>query len=886
MGRDKYSGNNLLALLTIMFIVFSIWSTWVTTHGIGTTGRASQDAGQVSLCVQRYQPDFIIEYPKEGNIISGYYTIRGKEQSDPESLSSVDYLLYSAGHAYPLGRVLDGVDGYFNLIFNSSKFEDKNCAYQIFSRGNYSSCFKSADRTSGYFTINNYEQRPIWTNFHNNLTTNFSNYTSWVRLQNVTIGIPHKGMIEFGNASINLDNANLNSYFLFDQYSFEIGTVPCVANQLFQIQPNVTFFNVSYYNPRVYRGGAPCSLAQCEPLPSINGTYKFRLKISGAGKYTLHENAWVELSIYDDTGGAVKYYTNQPVHFYANLTNSETNESVYDPNVYCLIRFRLDYENEQYYRMSYNSSSNLFTYKRSFPHPNTPNRNHEWGVWCNASVMSMGTVGWIFDNFEIMNQPPVLTTELPNETWPANTPIVYVDLDDYFTDYDLDPMNYSATPVSNILVEINKTTHQVTFTPDTDWWGNRTVTFKAQDVWNATAQSNLVYLRVVQIPEPKETKQEPSPSPNLNMCVPDWVCGNWTECKPTGIKTRDCDDLNLCNVSMWAPDMVMNCTYIPTCFDHFKNGNETGVDCGGNCLPCPTCSDGIKNQAEKGVDCGGPCLPCPSCFDGILNQGETQIDCGGPCSACPTCSDMIKNGYEEGVDCGGSQCKPCEKNLSLEKPTISRALWSIFLISLALAIAFAILLRSKIISLFGYILKAMARVHRPRAKTSLFDAEIGPYTEIQASFGEISSMADLKDIMENFFMFLFGDYPDERLPLIISYNEFLSSETNASLIKLHNDIVVKGSGSTFKGLATSSKEAVRETFIEMFLASGMGLMGLFEVMLGAYSELKKAGSKSAMILREELYQVYLRLSLEDKGKVYKKLREIDSQSEGQNAAKQ
>jgi len=55
----------------------------------------------------------------------------------------------------------------------------------------------------------------------------------------------------------------------------------------------------------------------------------------------------------------------------------------------------------------------------------------------------------------------------------------------------------------------------------------------------------------------------------------------------------------------------------PTCTDGIKNGNETGVDCGGpDCDPCPapTCTDGIKNGNETGVDCGGPdCDPCPTC---------------------------------------------------------------------------------------------------------------------------------------------------------------------------------------------------------------------------------------------------------------------------------
>ena len=54
-----------------------------------------------------------------------------------------------------------------------------------------------------------------------------------------------------------------------------------------------------------------------------------------------------------------------------------------------------------------------------------------------------------------------------------------------------------------------------------------------------------------------------------------------------------------------------------------KNGQETGIDCGGpTCPSCPTCNDGIKNAQETGVDCGGPtCAPCnAACVNGTLTM--------------------------------------------------------------------------------------------------------------------------------------------------------------------------------------------------------------------------------------------------------------------------
>jgi hypothetical protein len=60
--------------------------------------------------------------------------------------------------------------------------------------------------------------------------------------------------------------------------------------------------------------------------------------------------------------------------------------------------------------------------------------------------------------------------------------------------------------------------------------------------------------------------------------------------------------------------------------------------------PNPTCDDGIKNGNETGIDCGGPCIPCgQTCNNGVKDGDETGVDCGG---SCPT-------------TCGGGNPNPC-----------------------------------------------------------------------------------------------------------------------------------------------------------------------------------------------------------------------------------
>jgi hypothetical protein len=128
-----------------------------------------------------------------------------------------------------------------------------------------------------------------------------------------------------------------------------------------------------------------------------------------------------------------------------------------------------------------------------------------------------------------------------------------------------------------------------------------------------------------------------------------------------------------------------------TCNDGEKNGEETGVDCGGSCKSCKsTC---VKNSdCQSGEQCtAGKCIIVAECNNGRRDLFETDIDCGDVCEKCvpgqmcryssdcqnngacvkdeksnneklicaePACDDEIKNGEETGIDCGGD-CEPC-----------------------------------------------------------------------------------------------------------------------------------------------------------------------------------------------------------------------------------
>ncbi len=90
----------------------------------------------------------------------------------------------------------------------------------------------------------------------------------------------------------------------------------------------------------------------------------------------------------------------------------------------------------------------------------------------------------------------------------------------------------------------------------------------------------------------------------------------------------------------------------PLCNDQIKNGDETGVDCGGKCGPC-NLGEGcrVDKDCDEGNCKGGVCTAFP-CDNGMKDEAETDVDCGGgtcrKCSGGRTCADA--------TDCFSGMC--------------------------------------------------------------------------------------------------------------------------------------------------------------------------------------------------------------------------------------
>lgn len=120
------------------------------------------------------------------------------------------------------------------------------------------------------------------------------------------------------------------------------------------------------------------------------------------------------------------------------------------------------------------------------------------------------------------------------------------------------------------------------------------------------------------------------------------------------------------------------------CSNMAKDGDETGIDCGGSCGPCGTGGGCTGNDDCQSGVCSGSSCRAPSCDDDVTNGSESDTDCGGTCSPCgdgatcelgadcasgacilgvctpPACDDGVTNGYETSVDCGGPVCAQCQ----------------------------------------------------------------------------------------------------------------------------------------------------------------------------------------------------------------------------------
>jgi len=115
-------------------------------------------------------------------------------------------------------------------------------------------------------------------------------------------------------------------------------------------------------------------------------------------------------------------------------------------------------------------------------------------------VYKPSIIGYVTTSAFILNSPPNLIANIPNQIWHISTDNDNAfDLDDYFSDPNLDPLIYIVSGNSSIIVEINSSTNKVSFSQLPNWTGTEYIVFNATDDNGETTESNNVSLTVTTI---------------------------------------------------------------------------------------------------------------------------------------------------------------------------------------------------------------------------------------------------------------------------------------------------------------------------------------------------------------------------------------------------
>ena len=240
-----------------------------------------------------------------------------------------------------------------------------------------------------------------------------------------------------------------------------------------------------------------------------------------------------------------------------------------------------------------------------------------------------------------INDAPYLARTIPDVNLTVNTTYYPFYLNDYFADPDYDPLTYTATIPGAPLSLILQSDSGVAFRSGLCINGSLLVVFTATDPYNLSTESNPVSIRILcasttstgngsgaqdgggggggsaftlcqsewqcldwfpclptgfewqhcydleGCEDPKFLKRACEYKGEIPVCDENWLCEEWGPCFLNNTRVRSCTDLNLCGSTAYRPVLVEECVYLPSCDDGIRNGEETGIDCGGPCGPCP-----------------------------------------------------------------------------------------------------------------------------------------------------------------------------------------------------------------------------------------------------------------------------------------------------------
>jgi hypothetical protein len=344
---------------------------------------------------------------------------------------------------------LKKIEFYFNTILNQSidiSGTSNNTVFYIYNLadGSYNwSC-------RAYDNVNNFNQSVT-----RNLTVNISavpvynesyfsgNTTDWSAVPDITnvsnaiLDDPPTSMIKWYN-NVNAEGADFDTNVILGYNYVEIITP--VLHSSFNSSAELTMRNLTYdATPLVLRDGILCN-DTCSNVSYVNGTAIFN--VTHFTNFTVVGNA--QLEIWDQTDSDkdnLTKYPYQQIGFYANYTKKTDDQPILGAT--CTI----DYTDSTGNTMTYNATSTLYEYNRSFTASGIKNYN----ITCTAAGFQTVTLS-DFANVSIDNINPNVTLNYPPDNY-VNDSALYINI----------TFNCSATDnigLSNISLYITNSTNE------------------------------------------------------------------------------------------------------------------------------------------------------------------------------------------------------------------------------------------------------------------------------------------------------------------------------------------------------------------------------------------------------------------------------------------
>ncbi|MFP4523686.1 MAG: DUF2341 domain-containing protein, partial [Candidatus Woesearchaeota archaeon] len=159
------------------------------------------------------------------------------------------------------------------------------------------------------------------------------------------------------HGSVDVSEADFDSYVLLgDGWIFVDASA---LDSSLNSSANITLYNISYPAPVIYRDGELCG--DCSVLSVLDGNVSFN--VSGFSNYSLGSGSQLDVS--DDTDSVARY-TGEQVSFFANYSNTTSNEPLNGSGVFCEFREDSSGSWSSPVNMSYNGTSELYEYNKSF----------------------------------------------------------------------------------------------------------------------------------------------------------------------------------------------------------------------------------------------------------------------------------------------------------------------------------------------------------------------------------------------------------------------------------------------------------------------------------------------------------------------------------------